>query len=130
MLPRCSALGQPPSARLALYVALWLSKCMGSLFTEHNHIAELWVAGQCCERVLQVEEQEKELNVGEAAGLHHSTVLKAQERALQERQLELDAARAEMASNVSLLVHCLQAFRVHTGHAEDTGSHDLVIILT
>lgn len=51
---------------------------------------------------LQVEEQEKELNAAEASGVHHSTVLKAQERALQERQLELEATRAEMASNVSL----------------------------
>ncbi len=51
---------------------------------------------------VQVEEQEKELNVVEASGVHHSTVLKAQERALQERQLEIEAAREEMASNVSL----------------------------
>ena len=50
---------------------------------------------------MQVEEQEKELNAAEAAGVHHSTVLKAQERALQERQLEIDAARAETASKVS-----------------------------
>ena len=42
------------------------------------------------------------MNAAEASGVHHSTVLKAQERALQERQLEIEAARAEMASNVSL----------------------------
>ncbi len=51
---------------------------------------------------LQVEEQEKEMSAAEAAGVHQSTVLKAQERALQERQRELDAARTEMAANVRL----------------------------
>lgn len=60
-----------------------------------------WIMGA----IFQVEEQEKEMNAAEASGVHHSTVLKAQERALQERQLEIEAARAEMASNVSLLCH-------------------------
>jgi len=50
---------------------------------------------------LQLEEQEKELSAGEAAGVHHSTVLKAQERALQERQLETETSRAQMAADVS-----------------------------
>ena len=62
---------------------------------------------------MQVEEQEKELSAAEAAGVHHSTVLNAQERALQERKLEIDAARAEMASNVSL--RC-----THPSHPECT----------
>ena len=59
--------------------------------------------------VMKVEEQEKEMSAAEAAGVHQSTVLKAQERALQERQLELDAARAEMAANVRLSALSLTA---------------------
>ena len=55
---------------------------------------------------LQVEEQEKELSAGEAAGVHHSTMLKAQERALQERQLQIEASRAEMAADVSAVHRC------------------------
>ncbi len=49
----------------------------------------------------QIEEQSKELSAAEAAGVHHSTVLKAQEKALQERQRELEVARAEISAKVS-----------------------------
>ena len=49
----------------------------------------------------QIEEQSKELSAAEAAGVHHSTVLKAQEKALQERQRELEASRAEISAKVS-----------------------------
>lgn len=41
------------------------------------------------------------MSAAEAAGVHHSTVLKAQENALQERQLELEASHAEMLAAVS-----------------------------
>ena len=60
-------------------------------------------------RIIQVEEQEKEMSAAKAAGVHQSTVLKAQGRALQERQLELDAARAEMTANVRLSALSLTA---------------------
>ena len=50
---------------------------------------------------LQIEEQSKELSAAEAAGVHHSTVLEAQEKALQERQRELEASRTELSAKVS-----------------------------
>ena len=53
--------------------------------------------------LLQIEEQSKELSAAEAAGVHRSTVLKAQEKALQERQRELEAFRAELSAKVSHL---------------------------